>query len=254
MLYDLHVVVHVHLVVDMYTVVHNVHVHLVVGFVLDPAAWVASDQSLADFVIGEDDQGEGHGDEPPGPLDGVHSQHGVGAGAVGEEGGQAGLLQQTGNHDLVLHALLEDGQAARLADQQVGPLDNDDGGEEHGVAGELDDLALRVGPLLAVRVDQVVVVLVVPVDAEADQVARQETVLHKNDNVADETGKGLDHTDLTVGHGDEALVDQLVGELVARVALHDVGLGLLIGKGNGWQQIGTQINAQNGDSTKGQWN
>lgn len=44
-----------------------------------------------------------------------------------------------------LHALLEDRVPPGLADDQVGPLDDDDADEEGCVAGELHDLPLLVG-------------------------------------------------------------------------------------------------------------
>lgn len=44
-----------------------------------------------------------------------------------------------------LHALLEDRVPPGLADDQVGPLHDDDAGEESRVAGELHDLPLLVG-------------------------------------------------------------------------------------------------------------
>lgn len=44
-----------------------------------------------------------------------------------------------------LHALLEDRVPPGLADDQVGPLDDDDADEEGCVAGELYDLPLFVG-------------------------------------------------------------------------------------------------------------
>merc|ERR1712037_806789 len=120
-------------------------VRLVVGLVLDPTAGVSSDEHLSDFIISEDDEGEGHWDEPPSPLEWVHSKHGVSSWAVSEEG-----LQKSGDEDLVLHSLLEDGQSSGLANEDIGPLDDDDSGEEHGVASELDDLSLRISPLLTV--------------------------------------------------------------------------------------------------------
>lgn len=101
-------------------------------------------------------------------LQRVHPESHVHAGAIGEEGGQGGLLEQPKDQDLVpkggrngslsqlsieiqphggwdsLHALLEDGVPPGLADDQVGPLDDDDAGEEGRVTGELHDLSLLV--------------------------------------------------------------------------------------------------------------
>ena len=44
----------------------------------------------------------------------------------------------------VLHSLLQDGVPPGLADDQIGPLDDHDAGEEGGVAGELYDLSAVV--------------------------------------------------------------------------------------------------------------
>jgi len=203
--------------------------HLVVGLVLDPTAGVSSDEHLSDFIIGEDDEREGHWDEPPSPLEWVHSKHSVSSWAVSEERSQKSLLHKTGDEDLVLHSLLEDGESSGLADKDIGPLDDDDSGEEHSVASELDDLSLRVSPLLTVGILKSHTSLVVPVDSESHKIIGQETVLHQDDGVADEAGEGLDHTDLTVSHGDQSLVDELVSELVSWVSLHNVRLGLLVG-------------------------
>lgn len=124
-----------------------------------------------------------------------------------------------------LHALLEDGVPPGLADNQVGPLDDNDADEEGSVAGKLHDLPLFVGlqgrwkdeknivsagqeerlhrdpptrpvtnPLLAVAVFQVVDVLVVPGHSDVEQRARQEAVLRQDDKVGEEAGQSLDHT------------------------------------------------------------
>ena len=44
----------------------------------------------------------------------------------------------------VLHSLLQDGVPPGLADDQIGPLDDHDAGEEGRVAGELYDLSAVV--------------------------------------------------------------------------------------------------------------
>ena len=191
-----------------------------------------------------------HWDEPPSPLKWVHSKHGVSSWAVSEEGSQESLLHETSDEDLVLHSLLEDGESSGLADEDIGPLDDDDSGEEHSVASELDDLSLRVSPLLTVGILKSHTSLVVPVDSESHEIFGQETVLHHDDGVADEAGEGLDHTDLTVSHGDQSLVDELVGELVSWVSLHDVGLGLFVGEGDGGEEISSQIDAEDGDGSE----
>ena len=40
-----------------------------------------------------------------------------------------GFKQQTKVHEIVLYALLEESKLSRLANQQIGPLDDDDGDE-----------------------------------------------------------------------------------------------------------------------------
>jgi len=68
----------------------------------------------------------------------------------------------------------------------------------------------------------------------AEEVAGQEHVPRQHDKVDKEAGRGLDQTDLAVGHGDQPLVHQLVSERVSGLALHDVGaLGSLVGPRRG---------------------
>lgn len=58
-------------------------------------------------------------------------------------------------------------------------------------------------PFLSVGVGQVVDGLRVPLLPDTEQVCRQESVLSHNDEVHEEAGRGLDHTDLPVGHRDQ---------------------------------------------------
>ena len=87
-------------VIELGYIQNDAFASLVVSLVLDPATGVTTDQRLSDLVIGEDDQGEGHGDEPPSPFNWIHAQHRVSARAIGQESGQTGLFEQTGDHDL----------------------------------------------------------------------------------------------------------------------------------------------------------
>lgn len=77
-------------------------------------------------------------------LERIHPQALVHAGSVGEEGGERGLEDQAEVESPVAHALVHDGVAAGLADDQVSPLDHHDGYEERGVAGVLESLAVAV--------------------------------------------------------------------------------------------------------------
>ena len=112
----------------------------IVGLFFYPASWVASEQELPRLVVAEDQDGEGKGRQPPVEVERVHPETLVHARTVGEEDGQAGLEDQAKVHEPVLHALLEHGQLPGLADDEIGPLDDDDGDKEGGVAGVLQDL------------------------------------------------------------------------------------------------------------------
>ncbi len=48
------------------------------------------------------------------------------------------------------------------------------------------------------------------------------------------------------------LVYELVSERVTRLALHNVRLGLLVGKGDGGDHVGAQVDAEDGDGAQGQ--
>lgn len=78
-------------------------------------------------------------------LQRVHAQALVHAGTVRQEGGQRRLEHQPEVQRPVSHALVHDRVAARLAHDQIGPLDDNDGHEEGSVTGELEGLAVAVG-------------------------------------------------------------------------------------------------------------
>ena len=86
-----------------------------------------------------------------------------------------------------MHTLLEDGQPTRFANEHIRPLDDDNGSKEHCMTGELDDLALGVSPLLAIGIDQIQHILVIPWHAKALDILGQESVLHQDNKVANES-------------------------------------------------------------------
>ena len=104
---------------------------LVVSLSLDPAAWrLTSEQKLSGLIVAEDEDGEGDGWDPPVEVERVHPQALVHARAVGEEGSQAGLEEETEVEEMILHSLLEDRVFPCFADDEVSPLHNHNGGEE----------------------------------------------------------------------------------------------------------------------------
>merc|ERR1719197_1904183 len=113
---------------------------LVVGVALEPAgpadglagALVDGDRGggahevLARLVVSEDHHGEGHRGEPVGEADVARAEGGAEHRPVGEPGSEERLEEETEVHRLVAHALLADREPARLADEEVRPLDDDD--------------------------------------------------------------------------------------------------------------------------------
>jgi len=118
--------------------------HLIIGFLFNPTSWISSDEEFSDLVIKPDDEGEWKRHKPPLPLEWIHTKSTVHAGTIGQERGEEGFLKQTHDEHTVLHALLEERKASCLTDEEISPLHDDDGGEESGVAGELDDFTLTV--------------------------------------------------------------------------------------------------------------
>lgn len=100
---------------------HRIFENLIIGLVFNPAARVSADEEFSSFIINENDERKGHWDEPPGPLQWVHSEHSVGTWAVGQKGGQTSLFEKTCDENLVLHTLLEDRETTRLANENISP-------------------------------------------------------------------------------------------------------------------------------------
>ena len=88
---------------------------------------------------------------------------------------------------MVLHALLEHRVLPSLADDQVSPLDDNDGDKESSVAGELQDLSVGVGPLLPIGVFQVIHCLGIPGSSQTEEFAWPKTVLTEDDKVDKES-------------------------------------------------------------------
>ena len=105
--------------------------YLIVGLSLNPRACrLASQQELSGLVIAEDEDGEWDGWDPPVEIERVHSQPLIHTRTVGQEGGQTGLEEEAEVEEMILHSLLEDRVFPCLADDEVSPLHNHNGGEE----------------------------------------------------------------------------------------------------------------------------
>lgn len=113
---------------------------------------------------------------------------------------------------------MQDRVTASLADNQIGPLHDDDGDKEGGMAGVLQRLPVLVGlqqphsvrlvrdlpaqtyPFLSVGISDVVDGLRVPLFTDSKQLQRQESVLSHDHEVDEEAGSRLNHADLPVCH------------------------------------------------------
>ena len=140
--------------------------------------------------------------EPPVELQRVHSQSLVHARGVGQESGQKGFEDKTKVHETVLHSLLEHRVLPGLTNDEISPLYNDDGHKEGSMASVLKALSILVGPLLTIGILQIVYFNGILCSSESHKMAGPETVLGKDDKVDKESSGSLDHTNLTVGHGD----------------------------------------------------
>ena len=94
--------------------------------------------------------------KPPIDLERVHSETLVHSRRVAKDGSQDGLEHQTKVHEHVLHSLLEHGKTSCFTNDEIGPLYDDNGDKESRVASVLEDFAVLVGPLLAIRVLKII--------------------------------------------------------------------------------------------------
>ena len=113
----------------------------------------------------------------PSYLQRIHPQPLVHAWTIGEKGGQECLEAEAKVEHPVLHPLLEHAVLPRLADDQVRPLDDHDWDKEGSVAGVLELLPIKVGPLLPIRVFQIVHSLGVPFPPQTQQSALKSNLL-----------------------------------------------------------------------------
>lgn len=72
-----------------------------------------------------------------------------------------------------------------------------------------------------------------------------DTVVMHDVVVSEETSSSLDNTDLEVCERDQFDIHQVVSVSITWVTVHDIKLSVLIGEGNGWHHIGSEINAEN---------
>ena len=147
------------------------------SYLLNPSSGVAPEKELPGLIVAEDEDREGDSGQPPVEFEWVHPQALVHARGVGEDAGKHSLEDQPEVHEVILHALLEHRELPGLADDEIGPLDNNDGDKEGGVAGVLQDLPVCIGPLLPVRVFQVVHSLRVPLPPQTEQGAKKSNLI-----------------------------------------------------------------------------
>jgi hypothetical protein len=221
---------------------------LVVGLAFNPVFFgQPSDQALSELVVDEDEDGERHRGEPPLGFDRVDVKSHAHAGGVAEKRGQSDLEDDGEVEEPVGHPVLEERKASGLADDQLGNLNDDDGDKEGRLASVFQLLAVVVRPLLAVRILDVVDHVRVPSISDAQKRHGQEAILCHDDKVGEHSGGGLDDAQLSVDERDHPLVHKFVRRRVSRHSQHDVGFGFLVGQRDGGENVGAQIDAQDGD-------
>mmetsp|Transcript_30025 Transcript_30025/g.97760 ORF Transcript_30025/g.97760 Transcript_30025/m.97760 type:complete len:799 (+) Transcript_30025:140-2536(+) len=342
---------------------------LPVGEAVEPAARVLPHQAFPDLVVAEDEERPRHSREPVQDVERARAEHHVERLGVAERGTEHRLEDETEVHELVAEALLEETELARLGDDEIGPLHDDDrdevarlrvlerrdlvslvrvllllavppvkgahrrlGGGHLAAAREapvgarlgvgdvvgaerlklrrvrLGDgsrrvvlvghvpLARAVARVAVVKaaeasireLDERVVVpgvrdfapanaklllhaeegvrvlaavpalvgaaravivaherVILPVDAVAHEDARRVAVVVEHRHVGEKAGEGLHDANLEVGEGDEAAVHEAVGGSVARGAVHDVRLLLLVRERDGGHHVRAEVDAQN---------
>lgn len=123
---------------------------LIVCFLFNPASRVAAKEVFPCFVIAENENREGNGRDPPIDLQRIHSQSFVHAWSITQEGSQRCFKEDSEVQHFITHALLEQGVLSCLANDQVSPLYNNNGGKECCVTCKFQDLSFSVGPFLPI--------------------------------------------------------------------------------------------------------
>mmetsp|Transcript_10396 Transcript_10396/g.33016 ORF Transcript_10396/g.33016 Transcript_10396/m.33016 type:complete len:203 (-) Transcript_10396:3284-3892(-) len=102
---------------------------------------VLAHEVLAQLVVGDDHDGERHTRHPVQHAQRAGAEGDADARQVAQEGRQDGLEDEAKVHGRVSHALVVEGVHTRLADDQIGPLHDDDG-DEVGALGVVESLLL----------------------------------------------------------------------------------------------------------------
>eukprot|EP00754_Rhynchopus_humris_P027162 Rhum_TRINITY_DN15065_c9_g4::Rhum_TRINITY_DN15065_c9_g4_i7::g.137337::m.137337 len=214
---------------------------LPVGLAVEPATREVPDQPLPQLVVRDDEDREREGRKPvdePELLDAEHRAH---TRDVDEHERERRLEEESEVQLVVLHALVEQRQTTRLADQDVRPLHNHDRRPERGLRGPEDPEALadREAPVRETLRHEVALDVAV-----VRQLVGRDALRVEHHEEAVESGKRLHNSDLEVRERDQALRHQVV-VLRTRRTPHDVLLLLLVRQRDGRHHVGTQVDAQN---------
>eukprot|EP00756_Hemistasia_phaeocysticola_P040859 Hpha_TRINITY_DN16887_c1_g2::TRINITY_DN16887_c1_g2_i1::g.153390::m.153390 len=230
----------------------ELHVELSAGGALEPpdvldGRVLLTEKRLPDLVVREDEDRERDTGEPVHEAEAADLERNA-DGRVHEENTKAGLEAQTEVEHVVLHTLLHDGQLAGLADQDVGPLHDDDRDEERSLGALLGGEVLKHGETTERRAElgEVPVQLTVP-----GQLVRGEALAVQDGHEGVESGERLDDTDLEVREGDQLGRHQVV-LCGTRATLHDVTLRVLVCERDSRHHVSAQVDAQDEHGREGQ--
>ena len=112
----------------------DITLHLAIVLVsLGDSSTIVPDSVLTALVVEKDQKREGGCWQPPDESERPGHQSKVDTWAIGKEDGKARLKDHGLVHVYVLHTMLEDRHDTRLANDQIGPLDDNDRAEVRGL-------------------------------------------------------------------------------------------------------------------------
>jgi len=191
------------------------------GVVVALAGLVHADELFAALIVEENEEGEAKTGQPVNEEQRAGAKGLVQTRDVHKRGTERSLEEEAKEHGAVAKPMGEQREHARLADEQIGPLHDNDADKVRGLRmGEglhfiATGIVLRTGAVeaarVAVLVDEVaVLVTAAPQETLAGQVRGLKPVVGQDDEIAEEASECLHDTNLEVGEDNETAGHQTV--------------------------------------------
>ena len=172
---------------------------LVIQFMFPPwPPWQGPDDEFSGFIVDKNNCGKGNSQQPPGELQWVHVEVLVHAWSVRQQDGQGSFKQESKVEGPVVKSLIKDWNSPCLADDEISPLDNDDGNKECRLAGVLKDLTISECPLLTIRIHQIIDTDCIPMCPEPYQLWWVKPILSHDHKIRQESRSSLNDSDLSI--------------------------------------------------------